>query len=203
MKKILFLVLMLTTVWWSYAMSPSEFAQSVGANENLIRELELWCWTMKDPDHCFGIGLAISNAESNMWLADSSHWYFWRVTSPDKSTAGFVRSYSKFYYKRDKYNEWWMFYGYSPKSPAPTRYCVSEEQPDGTIIHGHCPNWRTNFNRIYDQYKSKVMWNQNTKNCRFLWYVEEWDYIQLDSMWGQLMQIIRPSSKQKIFTCSN
>lgn len=61
------------------------------------------------------------------------------------------------------------------------------------------------FHRALDEPAVEVVEETYPKPwCRRVWSVEEWDYIQLDSMLGRLLQIIRPSSKekQKLFICS-
>lgn len=218
----LFLLLMM---WYSLAMEPIDFARNVWANENLIKELDDACNTAKDKKHCFGIWLAISNAESWMWKANSSHWYFGRVASKDKSAYWFVATYNKNYSIPSKYNEWGLFYWYWPNKPAPTSYCLSETSSNSK---GHCPNGRASFNKIYLVYKKDVM-GTNTiipplseritqpatiespkyetkkikKICRRVGTVKEWEYIQLDDLVGRFVAWYKWLKPSKVFICKD
>lgn len=191
-------------------MSPVEFWKSVWANENLVNELRDACQTATDPQHCFGVWLSISNAESNMCKAKSSHWCFGLVWAKDKSAYRWVKSYNKYRYKA---TNWFYFYG-DRWQLWKSRYCTSEDSSWSKV---GCPAWRKNFDSIYSQYNTKVV-NHKTfsppldsnikthkQECYFIWYLDEWDYIQLDSILWRLMQIIRPQNreKQKIFKCSS
>ncbi len=138
----------------AYGLEPTEFAQKVGANENLIKELSDACTKAEDSKHCFGIWLAISNAETQMGKAKTNHWYFGRKGSKDKSAYWFVAVYNQKYYIPSKYNEWWMFYWYWPNKPAPTHYCMSETSSNS---QWYCPNGRKSFNAIYSAYKKEVL----------------------------------------------
>lgn len=155
-KQIIVLVALLVAMRASrtYALTPEEFAIKEWANKNLVNELSDACKTADNPEHCFGIWLSISKAESQMGNDWSNHGYFWRIWSKDKSAYWFVSTYKKKYYIVSKYNEWWMFYGYSPSKPAPTAYCMSE---DSSNSKWHCPNGRKSFNFIYSKYKQEVM----------------------------------------------
>jgi len=143
----------------TYALTPEEFAVKEWANKNLVNELSDACKTADNPEHCFGVWLSISKAESQMGNDPKaiSHWYFGRVGSKDKSAYGFVSTYKKKYYIVNKYNEWWMFYGYASNRSAPTNYCLSEVQSNGKVIEWYCPNGRASFNFIYSKYKQEVM----------------------------------------------
>lgn len=141
---------------WSiaYWKTPVEFAQEVGANDSLITELSNACKETSHYEHCFGIGLAISNTETGMGKYKSSHWFFWRKASKDKSAYWFAWTYERKYSIPSKYNEWWMFYGYWPNEPAPTRYCMNE---DSSNSKWYCPNGRKHFNAIYSKYRKEVL----------------------------------------------
>lgn len=203
--KVLLFVALFIAMWLSrtYALTPEEFAKKEWANPHLISELSDACKTAIDPIHCFGIWLSISRAESQMGNDPKAinHWYFGRVWSKDKSAYWFVNTYKRKYYIVDKYNEWWMFYWYSPSKPAPTSYCMSERQPNGKLIEWHCPLGRKSFNFIYDKYKQEVM-NQTIakvdnpklikavaskepikttgKRCKIIYRAERDGYIQID-----------------------
>lgn len=211
-KSIICLLIVFSFIWISYWMSPVEFWKSVWANENLINELRDACQSAKDPQHCFWVWLSISNAESNMCKAKSSHWCFGMVWAKDKSAYRWVKSYNKYRYKA---TNWLYFYG-DRWVLSKSRYCTSEDSSWSKI---GCPNWRRHFDTIYNDYKSKVWdkkydpplddWIQepvktHKPECRRVWNVETNEYLQLDSMLGRLLQIIRPSSreKQKLFICS-
>lgn len=141
----------------AYGLEPTEFAQKVWANENLIKELSDACTKAEDSKHCFGIWLAISNAETQMGKAKTNHWYFGRKAHKDKSAYWFVASYNKYYYIPSKYNEWGLFYGYWPNNPAPTSYCMSETSSNS---QWYCPNGRKNIMFIpYD------IWQEVYYNC--------------------------------------
>ncbi len=220
--KVLLFVALFIAMWLSrtYALTPEEFAKKEWANPNLISELLDACKTAVDPIHCFGIWLSISKAESQMWNDWSNHWYFGRVWSKDKSAYWFVKTYNKKYYIVNKYNEWWMFYGYSPSKPAPTSYCMSE---DSSNSKWHCPNGRASFNFIYSKYKQEVM-NQNIakvdnpkliktvaskepikttgKRCKIIYRAERDGYIQADSFVGKFKNwILWIKATDKIFFC--
>ena len=225
-KQIIVLVTLLVAMRASrtYALTPEEFAIKEWANKNLVNELSDACKTADNPEHCFGIWLSISKAESQMGNDWSSHGYFWRVWSKDKSAYWFVRTYKKKYYIVNKYNEWWMFYGYSPSKPAPTSYCMSE---DSSNSKWHCPNGRNSFNFIYSKYKQEVMGDvvENkqevakvelkrnvasktpavvawTKRCKIIMNAPANGYIQIDSLRGKLLSVLRWVKKtDKIFFC--
>lgn len=220
--KVLLFVALFIAMWLSrtYALTPEEFAKKEWANPNLISELLDACKTAVDPIHCFGIWLSISKAESQMWNDWSNHWYFGRVWSKDKSAYWFVKTYNKKYYIVNKYNEWWMFYGYSPSKPAPTSYCMSE---DSSNSKWHCPNGRASFNFIYSKYKQEVM-NQNIakvdnpkliktvaskepikttgKRCRIVFTAPANWFVQIDSAWWKFIARVRWIDKgSKVFRC--
>lgn len=210
MKIIVFWLCLVSLVWMSSAMSPVEFWKSVWANENLVNELRDACQIAKDPTHCFGVWLSISNAESNMCKAKSSHWCFWLVWAKDKSAYRWVKSYNKYRYKA---NDWFYFYGDRWILP-PSRYCTSEHSSRSSIW---CPNWKNHFNTIYNDYYMKVIdkWFIQTievkeehgwypkPECRRIWNVEANEYVQIDTRLWQLRQMIFPQQKSKLFICSN
>lgn len=216
-------VCLLLAIWFSLAKAqePIEFAKVVGANDNLITELSDACTTAEDPKHCFGIWLAISNAETRMWKAKSSHWYFGRVASKDKSAYWFVGTYNRKYSIPSKYSEGGMFYWYWPKSPAPTRYCMSE---DSSNSQWHCPNGRASFNKIYSAYKKDVLgtntiepplseriaepkrWEPIKKVKRICYQTDTVKYdnsrVQVDTMWWKFINWILHLDKwTKVFVC--
>ena len=202
----------------TYALTPNEFAVKEWANKNLVNELSDACKTADDPEHCFGIWLSISKAESQMGNDWSSHGYFGRVGSKDKSAYWFVSTYKRKYYIVNKYNEWWMFYGYWPKNPAPTSYCMSE---DSSNSQWHCPNGRKSFNFIYSKYKQEVMGDKpelakvelkkniadkvpvgTKKRCKILINAPADWYIQIDSIaWKFLARLKNIRKSDKIFFC--
>lgn len=218
--QILAITLLLSAMAYSisYWMSPEEFGKELWANSNLVNELSDACSTADNPKHCFGIWLAISKAESQMGNDPKavSHWYFWRVAGKDKSAYWFVKTYKNYYYIVDKYNEWWMFYGYWPKNPAPTQYCMSEKSSNSVW---HCPNGRASFNWVYDQYKEKVMsattkaiplrrqvadkfpvWTK--KRCKIIYKADANWYLQQDTIMGKFVAWLRGIRKgDKIFFC--
>lgn len=225
--KVLLFVALFVAMWLSrtYALTPTEFAEKEWANPHLIGELSDACKTAVDPEHCFWIGLAISNSESNMWNDPKAinHWYFGRVWSKDKSAYWFVKTYKKKYYIVSKYNEWWMFYWYSPSKSAPTNYCLSERQSNGKLIEWHCPNGRASFNFIYSKYKQEVM-NQTIakvdnpkliktvaskqpvkttgKRCRIVFTAPANWFVQIDSAWWKFIARVRWIDKgSKVFRC--
>ena len=203
---------------WTYALTPEEFAVKEWANKNLVNELSDACKTADNPEHCFGVWLSISKAESQMGNDWSSHWYFGRVGSKDKSAYWFVSTYKKKYYIVNKYNEWGMFYGYWPKNPAPTSYCMSETSSNSVW---HCPNGRKSFNFIYSKYKQEVMGNKQEvakvelkrniadkvpvgtkKRCRIIMNAPADGYIQIDSIaWKFLARLKNIRKSDKIFFC--
>lgn len=222
-------VLALSLLFWmmamsiSYWMSPEEYAKQEWANPNLISELSDACKTAQDPKHCFWIWLSISKAESQMGNDPKarSHGYFWRVAWGDKSAYWFVKSYKKYYYIVNKYNEWWMFYGYWPKNPAPTSYCMSETSSNSVW---HCPNGRASFNFIYSKYKQEVMEDNKqevakvelkrnvasktpavvawSKRCKIIYTTPANGYIQADDYMGRFINRIRWLKKwSKVFFC--
>lgn len=149
----------------SHWMTPVEFAINEWANKTLIAELDEACKESKNYNHCFGIWLAISKAESQMGNKNTSHGYFGRVGAKDKSTQWFVKAYNKYYYKESKYNEWGMFYWYWPKKPAPTSYCTSEESSKSVW---YCPNGRWHFNSIYLKYAKEFNLTEPTKQPQII-----------------------------------
>ena len=213
MKIIVWLFIMFSLVWVSSAMTPIEFWKSVWANENLVNELRDACQTATDPQHCFGVWLSISNAESNMCNTKTSHWCFGMVWAKDKSAYRWVKSYNKYRYKA---TDGFFFYG-DKWILSKSRYCTSEESSKSKVW---CPAWRKNFDTIYNDYRSKVWdkrydppldewiddWliNGQKKSCTFVWIIPEWWYIQTDSLLWQLLEIIRPKNKtkQKLFICN-
>jgi len=221
--KVLLFVALFVAMWLSrtYAITPEEFAEKEWANPHLISELSDACKQAQDPIHCFGIWLSISKAESQLWNDWSSHWYFGRVWSKDKSAYWFVKTYNKKYYIVSKYNEWWMFYGYSPSKPAPTSYCMSE---DSSNSKWHCPNGRKSFNYIFFKYKKEVIdnidwvqemnkWQSNEhlinppklnrvvaskepikttgKRCRIIFTAPANWFVQIDSAWWRFLARVR------------
>jgi hypothetical protein len=224
--KILLFVALFIAMWLSrtYALTPEEFAKKEWANPHLISELSDACKTAVDPIHCFGIWLSISKAESQMGNDWTSHWYFGRVASKDKSAYWFVNTYKKKYYIVDKYNEWWMFYWYSPSKPAPTSYCMSE---DSSNSKWHCPFGRKSFNFIYSKYKQEVMNDTqittmeqekpkliktiaskvespiaSNKRCKIVYTTPANWYIQVDDYMGRFINRIRSLKKgTKVFFC--
>lgn len=207
----------------TYALTPEEFAVKEWANKNLVNELSDACKTADNPEHCFGIWLSISKAESQMGNDTKaiSHWYFGRVGSKDKSAYWFVSTYKKKYYIVNKYNEWWMFYGYWPKNPAPTSYCMSETSSNSVW---HCPNGRASFNFIYSKYKQEVMEDNKqevakvelkrnvasktpavvawSKRCKIIYTTPANGYIQADDYMGRFINRIRWLKKwSKVFFC--
>jgi len=208
----------------TYALTPEEFAVKEWANKNLVNELSDACKTADNPEHCFGVWLSISKAESQMGNDPKaiSHWYFGRVGSKDKSAYGFVSTYKKKYYIVNKYNEWWMFYGYASNRSAPTNYCLSEVQSNGKVIEWYCPNGRASFNFIYSKYKQEVM-NQTIakvdnpkliktvaskqpvkttgKRCKIIYRAERDGYIQIDrfqNFWNRIRWV---KKNDAIFRC--
>lgn len=200
----------------SYWMSPAQFAKEAWANENLINELSDACKIATNPEHCFGIGLSISNAETQMGNARSSHWYFGRMTSSDKSANWFVWTYNRKYNIPSKYNEWGMFYWYSEHRPAPTRYCMSETSSNS---QWHCPNGRRHFNTIYFKYTKAVMrtiepplsdniaepivLRPTGRRCRLVYTTRiDWETIQADTLaWKFINWWQKMDKGTKIFTC--
>lgn len=206
----------------TYALTPEEFAVKEWANKNLVNELSDACKTADNPEHCFWIGLSISKAESQMGNDPKaiSHWYFGRVGSKDKSAYWFVSTYKKKYYIVNKYNEWWMFYGYWPKNPAPTSYCMSETSSNSVW---HCPNGRASFNFIYSKYRQEVMGDKQevakvelkrnvasktpavvawSKRCKIIMNAPADGYIQIDSIRWKLLSVLRWVKKSnKVFFC--
>ncbi len=204
----------------TYALTPEEFAVKEWANKNLVNELSDACKTADNPEHCFGIWLSISKAESQMGNDWSSHGYFGRVGSKDKSAYWFVNTYKKKYYIVNKYNEWWMFYGYWPKNPAPTSYCMSETSSNSVW---HCPNGRASFNFIYSKYRQEVMGDKQevakvelkrnvaskipavvawSKRCKIIMNAPADGYIQIDSIaWKFLARLKWVRKSDKIFFC--
>jgi len=225
--KVLLFVALFIAMWLSrtYALTPEEFAEKEWANPHLISELSDACKTAVDPEHCFGIWLSISRAESQMWNDPkaTSHWYFGRAWSKDKSAYWFVNTYNRKYYIVNKYNEWWMFYWYSTSKPAPTKYCLSERQPNGKLIEWHCPNGRNSFNFIYSKYKQEVMGDKQevakvelkrnvasktpavvawSKRCKIIMNAPADGYIQIDSLRWKLLSVLRWVKKtDKVFFC--
>lgn len=209
----------------TYALTPEEFAVNEWANKNLVNELSDACKTADNPEHCFGIWLSISKAESQMGNDPKAkkHWYFGRVAWGDKSAYWFVSTYKKYYYIVNKYNEWWMFYGYSSNRSAPTSYCMSEVQPNGKVIEWHCPRGRENFNFIYSKYKQEVMGDKQevakveikkniasksptpiagNKRCKIIYTTPANGYIQSDDYMGRFINRIRWLKKwSKVFFC--
>lgn len=175
----------------AYGRTPVEFAQGEWANSNLITELDAACQGAKNYNHCFGIGLSISKAESQMGNDWINHWYFGRKASKDKSAFGFVKVYNRYYYIVEKYNEGWLFYGYWSDSPAPTSYCMSE---DSSGSKWHCPNGRNNFNSVYEKY-SREFGLSSTKmdepmvlkkapkptghRCKVIHTIEKWETLKV------------------------
>ena len=204
----------------TYALTPEEFWIKEWANNNLVNELSDACKTADNPEHCFGIWLSISKAESQMGNDPKaiSHGYFWRVAWGDKSAYWFVKSYKKYYYIVNKYNEWGMFYGYWPKNPAPTSYCMSETSSNSVW---HCPNGRASFNFIYSKYKQEVMGDKQEvakvelkrniadkvpvgtkKRCRIIMNAPADWYIQIDSArWKFISRLKGIKKSDKIFFC--
>lgn len=223
-KQIIVLVTLLVAMRASrtYALTPEEFAIKEWANKNLVNELSDACKTADNPKHCFWIGLSISKAESQMGNDPKaiSHWYFGRAGSKDKSAYWFVNTYKRKYYIVNKYNEGWMFYGYWPKNPAPTSYCMSEESSNSIW---YCPNGRASFNFIYSKYKQEVMEDKQvvakvelkrnvasktpavvawSKRCKIIMNAPADGYIQIDSLRGKLLSVLRWVKKtDKIFFC--
>lgn len=213
MKFVIWLAIMFSLVNVCYWMSPVEFWKSVWANENLVNELRDACQSAKDPTHCFWVGLSISNAESNMCKAKSSHWCFGLVWSKEKSAYRWVKSYNKYRYKA---TNWFYFYG-DRWQLSKSRYCTSEDSSKSSV---GCPNGKRHFDTIYNSYKTKVWdklytpplddniddWliNWQKESCTWVWTINENQYIQLDSLLWQLLEIIRPKSKekQKLFICN-
>jgi len=203
----------MTTYW----MTPEQFAFEKWANSNLINELSNACKVATSPEHCFGIWLAISNAETQMGKARSSHWYFGRLASKDKSAYWFVWTYNRKYNIPSKYNEWGMFYGYNSNKPAPTRYCMSETSSNS---QGHCPNGRRHFNAIYSQYARLVMWTiepplsdniaeplvlkPTGRRCRLVYTTRvDGETIQADTIAGRFINRRQWMDKgTKVFTCT-
>lgn len=209
----------------AYGLEPAEFAKKVWANENLIKELSDACNKAEDSKHCFWIWLAISNAETRMGNVRSSHWYFGRVGSKDKSSYWFVDTYNRKYYIPSKYNEWWLFYGYWPNQPAPTRYCMSETSSKS---QWYCPNGRRHFNAIYSAYKKEVLENNiiqpplsenivkpidaepkeeiklTGRKCKLLYTTKtDWETIQIDTfLWAFLWRFKGLDKGSKVFTCT-
>ena len=210
----------------TYALTPEEFAVKEWANKNLVNELSDACKTADNPEHCFGVWLSISKAESQMGNDPKaiSHWYFGRVGSKDKSAYWFVSTYKKKYYIVNKYNEWGMFYGYASNRSAPTNYCLSEVQPNGKVIEWHCPNGRASFNFIYSKYRQEVMGDDKqevakvelkrniasktpavvawSKRCKIIMNAPADWYIQIDSIaWKFLARLKNIRKSDKIFFC--
>lgn len=204
---VFWLAIMFSLVSVSSAMTPIEFWKSVWANENLVNELRDACQIAKDPTHCFGVWLSISNAESNMCKAKSSHWCFGMVWSSDKSAYRWVKSYNKYRYKA---TNWFYFYG-DRWTLSKSRYCTSEDSSWSKVW---CPNGKRHFDTIYNDYYKNVYdtWMEYGEpvetwfpkpECRRVWNVEANEYVQIDSWLWELRQMIFPKQKSKLFICSN
>lgn len=102
--------------------------------------------TAMNPKHCLKTWLSIAYAESTWgnWQAISYN-YFW-LTSIDKSIWSWVMRYNKYWYKSTNwfffYWDWWKLWA--------SHYCTEEHSSWSNLW---CPNWRKNFNYIYNKLK--------------------------------------------------
>lgn len=206
---VFWLAMMFIMMWVSHAMTPIEFANEVWAKPALSKELRNACQDATDPVHCFWVWLSISKAESQMWNGWIGHWYFGMMWAKDKSATRRVKSYNKYWYKAQdgKY-----FYGDKWVMPV-SRYCTSEHSSNSSVW---CPNGKANYNSIRYEYKTRVMTQPLfvppldtgiqipddwfNPNCRMVWEVREWEYIQVDFI-QKLRQKIFPPTNSKIFIC--
>ncbi len=201
MKHLIWLLCMFILVNVCFWMEPKEYAKSLWAKQDLIDTLRDACETADDPHHCFGVWLAISNAESNMWKAKSSHWYFWLVWAKDKSATRRVQTYKR---KRYKAKNGYFFYGSKGKL-APSRYCTSEHSSNSNVW---CPNGAKNFDTVRNDYRTKIYEDtQDTpqwfpkKECHRVGKATKNQYIQFDSMFGQFISRLFPKEDTNIFVC--
>lgn len=207
MKKLISLValLLLISIKTYANETPQEYAVRLSNNSELVNQLWKECETASNQVHCFWIGMSIAKAESYRQWGD--HWYFWMVTSNDKSIERWVTSYNKYRYKAQ---DWYFFY-WDKGSLGKSRYCTSEVSSNSKV---GCPNGRKNFDSFYSEYSKLFLQTQSikeTKNvqklkvkkiCKQLWTVQKDEYIQIDSrLWIFKQWIKNLTIKDKIFIC--
>lgn len=137
------------------------------ANTGLVDWLWNWLSWSKYQNHCFGVWLWISKAESQM--GNTSNNYFGITNNKDKSIGKFIKLCTTFYYKQEKYNKGYMFYGNQiTKKSAPTRYCMSENHINWKTVHWYCPDGENNFNSIYPRYAKKFINVKDNKSEKYV-----------------------------------
>lgn len=103
--------------------------------------------------NCIKLWASIVVAESWWWSRCNKNWCFWILVKwlSYKTKEEWVRDWVKRfwkYWKNQKTPD--SFYSNSPKWNPKTRYCMSERQPDWTML-SYCKNWHKHAWNIFNK----------------------------------------------------
>ena len=120
-------------------MTRLEFCNKQWASKEFCERLKKECDKTRNGIKCFWVWMSISYAETTTFK------HFW-IRRKDNTPEWFAKRWNKYWYKGDGgfffYWDWGKLW--------PSHYCTDEHS---SWSKKWCPNWRKNFNFMYNKYK--------------------------------------------------